>query len=56
MPSNFTAMKKCPGRTEASVPKRIFPRLLKQLMEGIMPNAKQNIIAGFRKTALIPFN
>lgn len=48
--------KKGPGRKEAAIPKSIFPRLLKQLMECIMPNAKLNIIAGFRKTGLIPLN
>lgn len=48
--------KKGPGRTEASIPKSVFPRLLKQLMDEVVLNAKPNIISGFRKTGLIPLN
>lgn len=49
-------MEKREGRSEASIPKTIFPRLLKALLEKISENAETNIISGFRKTGIIPLN
>ena len=42
--------------TRGSVPKDIFPSLLKETLEKIDAKKSQNIISGFRGTGLIPFN
>ncbi|CAB3255471.1 unnamed protein product [Arctia plantaginis] len=41
--------KKTDGRTQASLPKNIFPSLLKKLMNNIECNVAKNILAGFDK-------
>lgn len=48
--------KKGPGRRESSVPKDVFPRLLKKLMCNINENADANIKAGFCKCGINPLN
>lgn len=45
-----------PGRNEASLPKDKFPRLLKQLVEGISERGPENIRAGFKKCGIVPLN
>lgn len=41
--------KKTDGRTQASVPKGCFPRLLKQLINDLSENVESNLKVGFRK-------
>lgn len=48
--------KKTDGKTQASVPKGCFPKLLKKLIIDLNQNAKDNILAGFRKTGIWPIN
>lgn len=48
--------KKTDGKTQASVPKECFPKLLKKLIIDLNQNAKDNILAGFRKTGIWPIN
>lgn len=48
--------KKTEGRTQASVPKNSFPRLLKKLFERLDTNVKNNVLAGFIKTGISPLN
>lgn len=48
--------KKTDGRTQASVPKGCFPRLLKQLINDLSENVESNIKAGFRKAGIIPID
>jgi len=44
------------GSKAASVPKDVFPRLLKKLIDALKENAEKNIKAGFRKCGIVPFN
>ncbi|CAF4954788.1 unnamed protein product [Pieris macdunnoughi] len=46
--------KKTDGRTQASVPKGCFPRLLKVLINELSDNVETNLKAGFRKAGIIP--
>ena len=46
--------KKKDGKKESCVPKACFPKLLKKLMEELNKNARNNIVAGFRKTGINP--
>ncbi|CAB3246499.1 unnamed protein product [Arctia plantaginis] len=46
--------KKTDGRTQASVPKGCFPRLLKLLINELSENVETNLKAGFRKVGIIP--
>ncbi|CAB3222593.1 unnamed protein product [Arctia plantaginis] len=48
--------KKTDGRTQASIPKNIFPSLLKKLMNNIECNVAKNILAGFDKCGICPIN
>ncbi|XP_037869003.1 uncharacterized protein LOC119628945 [Bombyx mori] len=48
--------KKTDGKSQTSLPKGCFPKLLKKLMEDLSENAKQNIISGFRKTGIKPID
>ena len=45
-----------PGRKESCVPKDVFPRLLKKLLNKIELNHVANIKAGFSKAGIIPLN
>lgn len=42
------------GQTLATIPKDVFPSLLKQLCEAILPRSADNLKAGFRKTGIYP--
>lgn len=44
------------GSRCATVPKDELPRLLKQLMTALAPDAPQNLKSGFRKTGIYPLN
>lgn len=48
--------KKGPGRSETTVRKDVFPRLLSQLLNAIEDNAKEIIQSGFRKCGIAPIN
>lgn len=48
--------KKTDGRTQASIPKSIFPSLLKKLMNRIECNISDNILAGFQKCGISPID
>lgn len=48
--------KKSEGRIMPTIPKNVFPKLLKKLIEKMEPNTKQNILAGFRKAGISPLN
>jgi hypothetical protein len=39
-----------------SLPKEWFPRLLARLLDALRPTLKGNIISGFRKCGIVPFN
>ena len=39
-----------------TVPKDEFPRLLKQLLDALKPDAEKNLKSGFRKTGIFPLN
>lgn len=45
-----------PGRNTSSVPKDKFPRLLKNLLKQMEPNASANVKAGFTKCGIIPID
>ena len=42
------------GRNLANIPKDIFPRLLKELIDGLYAEKGNNIVSGFRKTGIYP--
>lgn len=44
------------GRKQSSIPKGCFPSLLPKLIDHLKENAKNNVLAGFRKTGISPFN
>lgn len=44
------------GRKETSVPKSVFPRLLRELMEAIEFKGPENLKAGFEKCGIVPLN
>ena len=44
------------GRTAPSVPKIVFPRLFKELNDGMNANVGNNLISGFRKAGIYPAN
>jgi len=44
------------GRRSSTVKKEKFPSLLKLLLESIQINCESNLISGFRKTGIAPFN
>lgn len=44
------------GRKETSVPKSVFPRLLKELVDAISVNGPENLKSGFEKCGIIPLN
>ena len=48
--------KKGPGRKQASVPKDIFPQLLRELTVKLEDSANENIISGFRKCGIVPID
>lgn len=48
--------KKSEGRIMPTIPKNVFPKLLKKLIEKMEPNTKQNILARFRKAGISPLN
>ncbi|XP_012551329.2 uncharacterized protein LOC101746451 [Bombyx mori] len=48
--------KKSEGRVLPTIPKNVFPKLLKKMLEKMEPNIKQNILAGFMKTGISPLN
>lgn len=48
--------KKTEGRMLPTIPKNIFPKLLKKMFEKLSPNIKQNIFAGFTKAGISPLN
>lgn len=48
--------KKTDGKTQGSVPKGCFPRLLKKLMEVLSENSEANILAGFKKSGIRPID
>ncbi|CAG4995233.1 unnamed protein product [Parnassius apollo] len=48
--------KKTEGRTLPSIPKSVFPSLLKKLIGRIEGQARSNILAGFMKTGISPLN
>lgn len=48
--------KKTDGRMQATIPKNIFPSLLKKLMKEIKCNVHKNIIARFEKCGISPIN
>ncbi|KAJ8935839.1 hypothetical protein NQ314_012617, partial [Rhamnusium bicolor] len=48
--------KKRDGMKEPSIPKSVFPSLLKQLMDALAPYARKNITSGFKKADIIPLN
>ncbi|CAK1581938.1 unnamed protein product [Parnassius mnemosyne] len=48
--------KKTDGRKLATIPKGYFPTLLSKLIDTLKVNAKENILAGFRKTGINPFD
>jgi len=52
----LTLWKQGAGRREASVPKDVFPRLLKSLLAKLEENAADNIKSGFRKCGIHPFD
>lgn len=52
----LTVWKAGPGQKETTVPKDVFPRLLKKLLAEIQENLKTDILAGFRKCGIVPFN
>lgn len=47
---------KTEGRTQASVPKNCFPRLLKKKFERLDTNVKNNVFTDFSKTGISPLN
>jgi len=49
--------KQCPtGSKATSIPKDVFPRLLKKLMEDISVTAAANVKSGFRKCGVVPLD
>lgn len=48
--------KKTDGRMLPTIPKNVFPSLLKKLMNKIEPTASQNIISGFEKCGIRPID
>jgi len=44
------------GRKQATVPKDVFPSLLKELTETTKERASENIKAGFEKCGIVPLN
>ena len=48
--------KKTDGKSQATIPKGCFPKLLNKLMEELRENSKSNIMAGFRKTGIYPID
>ncbi|CAH2108940.1 unnamed protein product [Euphydryas editha] len=48
--------KKTDGRTQATIPKNVFPSLLKKLLKKIDSNVNHNILAGFDKCGIRPIN
>ncbi|KPJ14194.1 Pogo transposable element with KRAB domain [Papilio machaon] len=48
--------KKTDGRNQAAIPKGCFPKLLSKLMDSLSENGPANILSGFRKTGIHPFN
>ncbi|XP_012553005.2 uncharacterized protein LOC105842971 [Bombyx mori] len=48
--------KKTDGRSQATVPKGCFPRLLKLLINELSENVDSNLKAGFRKAGIIPID
>lgn len=48
--------KKTDGRNQSSIPKGCFPKLLSKLMENLKENGSANVISGFRKTGINPFD
>lgn len=54
--SIISEWKKTDGRNQSSIPKGCFPKLLFKLMDNLKENSKSNIMSGFRKTGIHPFN
>ncbi|KAJ4426754.1 hypothetical protein ANN_26553, partial [Periplaneta americana] len=52
----LSAWKTGPGRRESSVPKTVFPHLLKSLMIAVRENEKKNVLSGFFKCGIVPLN
>ncbi|XP_041985244.1 uncharacterized protein LOC121737649 isoform X2 [Aricia agestis] len=48
--------KKTDGRVQATLPKALFPQLLKKILQRLDVNAKQNILSGFSKAGISPLN
>lgn len=48
--------KKTDGRKQTSIPKGCFPALLANLMDNLKENARNNILAGFKKTGINPID
>ncbi|XP_013194622.2 uncharacterized protein LOC132903038 [Amyelois transitella] len=48
--------KKTEGRILPTIPKNVFPKLLKKMLDKMEPNIKQNILSGFAKTGISPLN
>jgi len=44
------------GSKYSTVPKDLFPTLLSELINNIKANAGQNLISGFKKCGIFPFN
>lgn len=44
------------GKTVATLPKDLFPRLLKKVLDSLEDNTASNIISGFRKAGICPLN
>ena len=44
------------GQKETSIPKNVFPTLLKKLIERLERNGKTNVVSGFRKCGIFPLD
>ena len=44
------------GKNVATLPKDLFPRLLKKTLDSLEENTSSNIISGFRKSGIYPLN
>lgn len=44
------------GKTVATLPKDIFPRLLKKVLDELKPNEIENLKSGFKKAGIHPIN
>lgn len=44
------------GRTLSNIPKDVFPKLLKQLIDALYAEKSINIVSGFKKAGIYPLN